>query len=32
MEKLAGIGAPVPATSLRDGVAATYRYLAAESE
>ena len=32
MEKLAGIGAPVPATTLRDGVAATYRYLAAESE
>jgi ADP-L-glycero-D-manno-heptose 6-epimerase len=32
MEKLAGIGAPIPATSLRDGVAATYRYLAAESE
>ncbi|QNA82911.1 ADP-glyceromanno-heptose 6-epimerase [Sphingomonas sp. So64.6b] len=32
MEKLAAIGAPVPATSLHDGVAATYAYLAAESE
>lgn len=32
MAKLAGIGAPVPATNLRDGVAATYRYLAAENE
>lgn len=32
MDKLAAIGAPVPATPLRDGVATTYRYLAAESE
>jgi ADP-L-glycero-D-manno-heptose 6-epimerase len=32
MEKLAAIGAPVPSFSLDDGVAATYRYLAAESE
>lgn len=32
MEKLAVTGAPVPATSLLSGVAATYRYLAAESE
>jgi ADP-L-glycero-D-manno-heptose 6-epimerase len=31
MEKLAAIGGPVPSTTLRDGVAATYRYLAAEA-
>lgn len=30
MDKLAAIGAPVPRTSLRDGVAGTYRYLEAE--
>ncbi|OJU19554.1 MULTISPECIES: ADP-glyceromanno-heptose 6-epimerase [unclassified Sphingomonas] len=32
MAKLAAIGAPLPATGLTDGVAATYRYLAAERE
>ncbi|WP_026619966.1 ADP-L-glycero-D-manno-heptose 6-epimerase (plasmid) [Ensifer sp. WSM1721] len=31
MSKLAAVGCPIPATSLRDGVAATYRYLEAES-
>jgi ADP-L-glycero-D-manno-heptose 6-epimerase len=32
MEKLAAIGAPVPSTSLLDGVAATYRYMQLEAE
>lgn len=31
MDKLAAIGAPVPSTTLPEGVAATYHYLAAES-
>lgn len=30
MDKLATVGAPLPRTSLRDGVARTYRYLEAE--
>lgn len=32
MEKLAAIGAPLPRTGLREGVARTYRYIEAERE